>query len=87
MRCTPMGNLSEYLSITKDNENNLWIATYNVGVWKYDGRKVTPYRVQENHRKIYLFCLYTDHGGDLWPGTHEHGARKFNGETFVRFTR
>jgi hypothetical protein len=37
----PDGVLDEYLSITKDKDTNLWIATYNAGVWKYDGKNLT----------------------------------------------
>jgi hypothetical protein len=31
--------------------------------------------------------IYKDNHGDLWLGTHEHGAYKFNGESFERFRR
>jgi ligand-binding sensor domain-containing protein len=79
------GNLNEYLSITKDNNNDLWIATYNAGVWKYDGAKITHYPVQENSKNITLFSIFKDNKGDIWLGTHENGAFKFNGQTFERF--
>lgn len=78
-------NLNEYLSITKDNNNNLWIATYSAGVWKYDGAKITHYPVQINSKDITLFSIYKDNNGDLWLGTHENGALKFNGQTFEKF--
>lgn len=80
------GDLNEYLSIAKDNENNLWIATYLSGVWKYDGNKVKHFAVQENGKDIKLFYIYKDSKGDLWLGTHENGVWKLNGETFIRFT-
>lgn len=79
------GNLREYLSITKDNNNDLWIATYDAGVYKYDGDKITYYPVQENSKDITIFSIYKDNRGDIWIGTHENGAYKFNGQTFVRF--
>lgn len=79
------GNLNEYLSILKDNHNNLWIATYRDGVWKYDGAKVTHYSVQQNSKDITIFIIYKDNNGDQWLGTHENGAYKFNGTTFEKF--
>lgn len=80
------GNLNEYLSIVKDNNNNLWIATYRNGVWKYDGTKVTHYQVQQNAKDITIFSVYKDNNGNLWLGTHENGAYKLNGTAFEKFT-
>ncbi|ESU20192.1 GGDEF domain protein [Flavobacterium enshiense DK69] len=80
------GDLNEYLSITKDDNNNLWIAVYLHGVWKYDGEKIHHYPVQVNSKNIPIYCLYKDNNGDIWLGTHENGAFKFNGQTFDKFT-
>lgn len=79
------GNLDEYLSIAKDTDDNLWIATYRNGVWQYDGRRVRHFSVQENGEDINLFFIFKDNHGDLWLGTHQNGAWKFNGETFEKF--
>ncbi len=75
----------EYLSIAKDNDNNLWFVTYRRGVWKYDGMKITQFTVQDNSKDITLFSIYKDNNGNLWLGTHENGAYKFNGTTFEKF--
>ncbi len=79
------GSINEYLSIVKDNNNNLWMATFRNGVWKYDGTKVTHYPVQQNAKDISIFSIYKDNGGELWLGTHENGAYKFDGTTFKKF--
>lgn len=79
------GDLVEYLSIAKDNNKHLWIATYTSGVWRYDGEKITPYRVKDASGDITLFSVYKDRQGKLWLGTHESGAYTFNGETFEQF--
>lgn len=83
-------NLIEYLSIAKDNDDNLWIATYGNGVWRYDpglpnGKNITSFPVTNGKEDITLFSIYKDHQGTLWLGTHEHGAYKFNGKSFERF--
>ncbi|TAF65029.1 MAG: hypothetical protein EAZ55_10095 [Cytophagales bacterium] len=78
-------NLDEYLSTTRDNQNNLWFVTYQDGIWKYDGAKITHYVVQDNSKDITLFSIYKDNNGDLWLGTNENGAFKFNGTTFEKF--
>jgi ligand-binding sensor domain-containing protein len=79
------GNLSEYLSITKDNNHELWIATYNAGVYHYNGRNIVHHSVKDDNKEITLFSIYKDNVGQLWLGTHEAGAYKFNGKTFERF--
>jgi ligand-binding sensor domain-containing protein len=81
------GNLDEYLSTLRDNNNDLWFVTYRDGVWKYDGKKITHYEVQDNSKNITLFSIYKDNTGNLWLGTHENGAWKFNGQTFVKFVQ
>ncbi len=78
-------NLNEYLSITKDQNNNVWIATYRNGVWKYDGKEIKHYSIHENGRAINLFYIYKDKQGDLWLGTHQNGIWKLKGEKFERF--
>jgi ligand-binding sensor domain-containing protein len=78
-------NLNEYLSVLRDNKNDLWFVTYRDGVWKYDGTNVTHLSVQDNSKDITLFSIYKDNNGDLWLGTHENGAYKFNGIIFEKF--
>jgi ligand-binding sensor domain-containing protein len=79
------GDLNEFLSIIKDHNNNLWIAIYLNGVWKYDGEKISHYPIQINEKNIPIYCLFKDNNGDIWLGTHENGAFKFNGKTFNKF--
>ncbi len=79
------GDLDEYLSTVRDNNNNLWFVSYRNGVWKYDGMKVSHFPVQHNLKDITLFSIYKDKKGELWLGTHENGAYKFNGQSFERF--
>jgi ligand-binding sensor domain-containing protein len=79
------GRLSEYLSIVKDDTDDLWIATYLNGVWRYNGRNVIHYPVKQGTDNITIFSIHKDNNGDLWLGTHENGVFKFNGQAFERF--
>lgn len=78
------GDLVAIISMEKDN-NNLWMATYNKGVWCYNGQQITHYPVKYNGKDITVFSIYKDNIGYLWLGTHENGAYKFNGNTFEKF--
>lgn len=73
---------TEYLSVTIDSNKHLWFVTYNDGVWKYDGAKISHFPVQINGQNIHLFAIYCDKNGGLWLRSHEHGLFKFNGEVF-----
>jgi len=79
------GDLNEYLSIAKDNNNELWIATYRDGIWRYNGKNIVHYPVKDGAKDITVFSIYKDNNGELWLGTHETGVYKFNGQAFERF--
>ncbi|PSR14102.1 MAG: hypothetical protein DA408_04430 [Bacteroidetes bacterium] len=74
-----------FMSVVEDNNGDLWMVTYEQGVWRYDGKSVTHYVVKDGSKAITLFSIYKDQQGVLWLGTHESGAYKFNGETFEKF--
>ncbi|MEP7197703.1 MAG: two-component regulator propeller domain-containing protein [Saprospiraceae bacterium] len=76
---------NEYLSIAKDNNNELWMATYADGIWHYNGKSIAHYPVKNGTKDITVFSIYKDNSGNLWLGTHENGAYKFNRQTFERF--
>jgi len=74
-----------FMSSTKDNNGDLWMATCGAGVWRYDGEKLTHYPVKDGDKTITLFSIYGDNQGTLWLGSHENGALRFNGKTFEKF--
>jgi ligand-binding sensor domain-containing protein len=74
-----------FMSAVKDDNGNLWLATYSEGVIKYDGKTVTQFAVKDGEKDITLFSIYKDKEGNLWLGTHEAGVYKFNGKTFEKF--
>jgi ligand-binding sensor domain-containing protein len=78
------GDLNEYQSIIKDDKDNLWIAIYLSGVWKVDGEKVQHYPIQVDGKNVPIFYLYKDNRGEIWLGTEENGAFKFNGQAFEK---
>jgi ligand-binding sensor domain-containing protein len=73
------------MSIAEDNNGDKWFATYDSGVWRYDGENLTHYPVTIGGKSVTLFSIYKDREGFLWLGTHGSGALKFNGESFERF--
>lgn len=78
------GDLVAIISMEKD-KNDLWMATYNKGVYCYNGQQITHYPVKDNGQDITVFSIYKDNNGKLWLGTHENGAFTFNGKSFEKF--
>lgn len=76
-----------FMSAITDNDGNLWLATYDQGIWCYDGKTAKQYIVKDGSKIVTLFSVYNDKKGGLWLGTHENGVYKFNGQTFERFNK
>lgn len=73
-----------FLSVTEDNKGNLWLATYEEGVYKYNGKELIHYPIKDGETDVLLFTIYKDNKGALWLGTHNAGVYKFMGKTFER---
>ena len=73
------------MSIAEDKNGDLWMVTYDNGVWSYDGENITHYPIQDGDTNINIFSIYKDNQGDLWLGTHSAGAYKYNGKAFEKF--
>lgn len=61
------------------------MATYDQGVWCYDGKTAKQYLVKDGAENATIFSIYKDRQGALWLGTHAAGAYKFNGQNFEKF--
>jgi ligand-binding sensor domain-containing protein len=79
------GDLVAIMSMEKGLFGDIWMVTYNAGVCRFDGEKITHYPAEVDNKQITLFSIYQDQQEQLWLGTHEEGAYKFNGESFERF--
>jgi hypothetical protein len=61
------------------------MAPWSGGVWRWDGKTLTHYPVKEGARDVKMVGIFQDRRGDLWLGTQESGAYKFNGQSFEPF--
>ncbi len=74
-----------FQSAVKDDQGDLWLMTYQQGVYRYDGEKLTRYEVKNGTQPLTHFSMYKDRKGLLWLGTNEDGVYRFNGKSFVKF--
>lgn len=76
--------LPYYTSAVLD-KGDIWMTNYNEGVWKYDGKNLTNYRIQDKEINVQTMFIYKDNTGIIWLGTDNAGVYKFNGRAFERF--
>ncbi|MGH1338960.1 MAG: ligand-binding sensor domain-containing protein [Aureispira sp.] len=74
-----------FLSITQDDEGDIWMVTYDNGVWRNNGTELIHYPIKNDKMEVLLFTIYKDNKGTLWLGTHNDGVYKFNGTSFEKF--
>lgn len=80
------GEIVEYLSLTNDSNNVIWILTYVTGIWEVNGKSIKNHLIKDsNGTTIHLYSIYKDTNGKLWVGTHENGVYTYNGNTFEPF--
>ena len=74
-----------FLSIVADDNENLWMLTYDNGIWKNDGNELIHYPVMDGNKALKLLSIYKDNQGVLWLGTQNSGVYRFNGKSFEKF--
>jgi len=79
------GNLARVWTINEDNNEDLWIGTIDLGVWRYDGKNLTHYTTKDGLTSNVINTIYKDKRGELWFGTGTDVC-KFNGKSFGKFS-
>jgi len=72
-------------SMTLDINGDLWMVTYDNGVWRNNGTELIQYPIKADDTDALLFSIYKDNQGVLWLGTHNAGVYKYNGKSFDKF--
>lgn len=74
-----------FMSVVEDNDGDLWMATYDEGIWRNDGKQLIHYPIKDGDKDVLVFSLYKDNHGILWLVTHNAGVYKYNGRNFEKF--
>ncbi|MES2133882.1 MAG: two-component regulator propeller domain-containing protein [Bacteroidota bacterium] len=72
------------MSGLKDNNGNLWFATYYRGLYRYDGKSFVHYTEKDGLNNNAVNCIYEDKDGILWFGTGD-GVCYYDGKSFNSF--
>lgn len=78
------GTIARVWSINEDNLGNIWIATYDSGVWRYDGENLTNFTTKDGLPSNAVNTIYRSKSGELFFGTDGDGICKYNGEKMIK---
>ena len=74
-----------FLSAATDNDGQLWMQTYDTGVWQNTGKKLIHHPIKDGEDDVLIASIYKDQKGEIWVGTQDKGAYKYNGKAFEKF--
>ena len=71
--------------IMEDKNGNIWFASWDKGVFCYDGKTIVNFNEKEGLSWNYAGGMAQDKIGDMWF-TMKNGICKFDGKTFTEYT-
>ena len=71
--------------IMEDQKGNIWFASSDQGVFRYDGKAMVNFNEKEGLGVNYAGGLAEDKSGNVWF-TMTNGICKFDGKTFTEYT-
>jgi ligand-binding sensor domain-containing protein len=88
------GNLALVSKIEEDKTGNLWFATVDSGVWRYEplsphskgAHILTNFTIRDGLCSNSIVTMLKDKVGNLWFGTEGGGVSLYDGNLFVGFT-
>jgi ligand-binding sensor domain-containing protein len=72
-------------SMTEDNSGNIWFATRNHGVCRYDGKIFKGFGTTEGFLSGGAYAVLEDKKGIFWFTTEKDGVWRYDGKTFKNF--
>lgn len=71
--------------IFEDKSGNIWFASSQKGVYRYDGKTITHFAEKEGLGENYAGGIAQDKAGNMWF-TMKNGICKYDGKTFTEYT-
>jgi len=71
--------------IFEDKNGNIWFASSDKGVFRYNGNTITNFNQKESLSENYAGGIAQDKAGNMWF-TMKKGICKFDGKTFTEYT-
>ncbi|MCE3225696.1 MAG: Response regulator containing a CheY-like receiver domain and a domain protein [Bacteroidetes bacterium] len=74
------------LDYKRDKKGNIWLATWDKGIYKYDGKNFIHYTAKEGLSFNSFWGVTIDSRGNLWFSSWGNGIYKYSGESFTRIS-
>ena len=71
--------------IMEDRSGNIWFASSNKGVFRYDGKSIVNLNEKEGLSENYAGGIAQDKSGNMWF-TMKNGICKYDGKTLIEYT-
>ena len=81
----PLLPLINVAGIMEDKSGNIWFASSDKGVFRYDGKTIVNFNEKEGLGENYAGGMAQDKIGNMWF-TMKNGICKFDGKTFTEYT-
>lgn len=84
-RLFPLLSTIDVAGIFEDKNGNIWFASADKGVFRYDGKTIVNYNEKADLGQNYAGGIAQDPKGNMWF-TMKTGICKFDGKTFTEYT-
>jgi ligand-binding sensor domain-containing protein len=71
-------------SILQDKNGNYWFGSYDDGVYRYDGKELVQFTIEDGLSNNQVRTIQEDEAGQIWFVTGG-GICNYNGESFIEF--
>jgi len=78
------GTLEHVFAIEEDSEGNIWFGDRDTGAWKYDGKNVTNYIIDNKLSSPMIWTIYKDNNNSMLFGMADGTIFKFKGKVFEK---
>ena len=77
--------LQSVFAIEEDSEGHIWFGDRDSGPWKYDGKSLTNYTIDNKLSTPMIWTIYQDNANNLLFGMAGGGIYTFNGKSFDKW--
>ena len=79
---SPQGTLEHVFVIFEDSLGNIWLADRDTGAWRYDGKSMTNFTIEEGLTTTHIWAIIETKNHELLFGMGDGRVCKFNGVNF-----
>lgn len=76
--------LQSVFALAEDCHGNIWFGDRDTGAWRYDGKALVNFAIDEKLGSQMILDIYEDKSQNLVFAMAQGGVYQFNGSTFVR---